>query len=135
MFLEISFKAFKVAARATFFLNLKTLAFLCVRRLLSKNVRIMFEEVMLWSIYFRKSKFDEESEINQIRWFFDRGEGKEQDEYTFDMRMIYPDTMDRLLMESGFTIEEKWGNYDGDPFDETSLLQLYICSKNMEWDE
>ena len=43
--------------------------------------------------------------------------------------MIYPDTMDRLLNESGFTIEEKWGDYDGDPFDESSLLQLYICSK------
>ena len=86
-------------------------------------------------IVWQKSKFDEESEINQIRWLFDRGKGREQDEYKFDMRMIYPDTMDRLLMDSGFTIEEKWGNYDGDPFDETSFLQLYICSKNMEWVE
>ena len=80
-------------------------------------------------IVLQKNQFDEEREINHIHWFFDRGDGKAQDEYTFDMRMIYPDTMDRLLNESGFTIEEKWGDYDGDPFDESSLLQLYICSK------
>ena len=57
------------------------------------------------------------------------GDDGEQDEYEFDMRMIYPDTMDRLLHKGGFIIEEKWGDYDGEPFDETSLLQLYICSK------
>ncbi len=75
----------------------------------------------------QKNRFDEDSEVNHIHWFFDRGDGKTQDEYQFDMRMIYPDTMDRLLSESDFTIEEKWGDYDGEPFDETSLLQLYIC--------
>jgi len=80
-------------------------------------------------IVWQKNQFDEEREINHIQWFFDRGDGKAQDEYVFDMRMIYPDTMDRLLNESGFTIEEKWGDYDGDLFDESSLLQLYICSK------
>ena len=64
-----------------------------------------------------------------INWYFDRDDGKEHDEYAFDMRMIYPDTMDRLLGESGLTIQEKWGDYDGEPFEGTSLLQLYVCSK------
>lgn len=81
-------------------------------------------------VVWQKNRFDEDCEINHIHWSFDRGDGKAQDEYAFDMRMIYPDTMDRLLNESGFTIEEKWGDYDGDPFDETSLLQLYICTTN-----
>ncbi|MBL7011244.1 MAG: class I SAM-dependent methyltransferase [Candidatus Marinimicrobia bacterium] len=76
----------------------------------------------------QKNQYDEDSEINHIHWYFDRGDNGEQDEYKFDMRMIYPDTMDRVLSESGFTIEEKWGDYDGEPFDENSLLQLYICS-------
>jgi hypothetical protein len=76
----------------------------------------------------QKNKFDEDSEINHIHWYFDRRDNGKQDEYEFDMRMIYPDTMDRILSESDFTIEEKWGDYNGELFDETSLLQLYICS-------
>ncbi len=77
----------------------------------------------------QKNQYKEETEINHIHWFFNRGNIEPMDEYDFDMRMIYPDTMDRVLSDSDFTIEEKWGDYDGEPFDETSLLQLYICSK------
>jgi SAM-dependent methyltransferase len=77
----------------------------------------------------QKNQYKEETEINHIHWFFNRGNIEPMDEYDFDMRMIYPDTMDRVLLDSDFTIEEKWGDYDGEPFNETSLLQLYICSK------
>ena len=77
----------------------------------------------------QKNQFEEDTEINHIHWYFDREDGGSVDEYEFDMRMIYPDTMDRVLSDSDFTIDEKWGDYDGEPFDETSLLQLYICSK------
>lgn len=76
----------------------------------------------------QKSQFDELSEINHILWIFDYDDRKEMDEYKFDMRMIYPDTIDRLIIESGFTINEKWGDYDGELFNESSILQLYICS-------
>ena len=76
----------------------------------------------------KKSQFDELSEINHIQWIFDYDDRKEMDEYKFDMRMIYPDTIDRLIIESGFTINEKWGDYDGELFNESSILQLYICS-------
>lgn len=77
----------------------------------------------------QKNQYKEETEINHIHWFFNRENSEPMDEYDFDMRMIYPDTMDRVLSDSDFTIEEKWGDYDGEPFNETSLLQLYICSK------
>ena len=77
----------------------------------------------------QKNQYKEETEINHIHWFFNRGNSEPMDEYDFDMRMIYPDTMDRVLSDSDFTIDEKWGDYDGEPFNETSLLQLYICSK------
>lgn len=76
-----------------------------------------------------KNQFDQETEINHIHWFFNKENKSEMDEYTFSMRMYYPDTMDRILNEAGFIIREKWGDYDGTAFDETSLLQLYICSK------
>ena len=49
--------------------------------------------------------------------------------YQFQMRMIYPDTIDRLLFEAGFTIKQKLGDYNSKSFNENSLLQIYICSK------
>ena len=45
------------------------------------------------------------------------------------MHMIYPDTMDRLLNESGFMINEKYGDYDKSPFSSESHLQIYLCTK------
>ncbi len=76
------------------------------------------------------SRYDELLGINSIHWVINRGNEHESDEYHFDMRMYYPDTMDRLLTEAGFCIDEKWGDYNGELFNETSLLQLYICSVN-----
>lgn len=76
-----------------------------------------------------KTHFDQTSEINHIHWHFNRENKSEVDEYPFSMRMYYPDTMDRLLADAGFVIQEKWGDYDDSTFDEFSLLQLYICSK------
>ena len=77
------------------------------------------------------SQFDELKEINHICWLFENEENDIIYEYEFDMRMIYPDTMDRLLIESGFIINEKKGDYNGDSFNEDSPLQLYICSKKI----
>ena len=77
---------------------------------------------------FLDSKYDQETEINDIKWLFDRNDNR-TDEYQFQMRMIYPDTIDRLLFEAGFTIEQKLGDYNSKRFNEDSLLQIYICSK------
>jgi len=78
----------------------------------------------IWQV----SQFDEQKEINHIHWFFENERNNIIYEYEFDMRMIYPDTMDRVLIESGFIINEKKGDYNGELFDEDSPLQLYICS-------
>ena len=78
----------------------------------------------IWQV----SQFDEQKEINHIHWFFENERNNIIYEYEFDMRMIYPDTMDRVLIESGFIINEKKGDYNGELFDENSSLQLYICS-------
>ena len=75
------------------------------------------------------SKFDQQKEICSINWYFENTKKNIVYEYQFVMNIIYPDTMDRVLTDAGFTINEKKGDYNGDPFDEESLLQLYICSK------
>ncbi len=76
-----------------------------------------------------RNEYDPETQINHIYWYFFRDAAKEPELYSFDMHMIYPDTMDRLLTEAGFRIEEKLGDYDGRPMDENSPLQIYICVK------
>ena len=75
-----------------------------------------------------RNTYNVDTEINHIHWYLDRGEGHEILEYEFDMRMYFPDTMDRLLTEAGFVIQEKWGDYNREPFHEESQLQLYVCS-------
>ena len=72
------------------------------------------------------NQYDPDTQINQIKWFF---ESSKVDQFLFDMHMIYPDTMDRLLSESGFKIYNKFGDYDKSPFSSESHLQIYLCTK------
>lgn len=76
-----------------------------------------------------RNRYDPETKINHIRWYF-YNEGADTPEiYEFDMHMIYPDIMDTLLTETGLIIRDKLGDYDGSPFDENSRLQIYVCGK------
>jgi hypothetical protein len=43
--------------------------------------------------------------------------------------MYFPDTMNRLLIDSGFTIQKMIGKHDFTDFQEDSELQIYICKK------
>ena len=74
------------------------------------------------------NKYDPDTQINQIKWFFEY-ESSTADQFLFDMHMIYPDTMDRLLSESGFKILNKFGDYNKSPFNSESHLQIYLCTK------
>jgi len=73
--------------------------------------------------------YDQDSQINHIQWYFNTTGENETDEYQFDMHMIFPDTMDRLLTEAGFAINDKYGDYDKTPLGPESHLQIYFCGK------
>jgi len=73
--------------------------------------------------------YDPDSQINHIHWYFNTSGENETDEYQFDMHMIFPDTMDRLLTEAGFVIKDKYGDYDKTPLGPESHLQIYVCGK------
>lgn len=77
---------------------------------------------------FEKNFYDDQTEINHIQWFFEEEQGEKIEQYNFNMRMYFPDTMDRILHDSEYFIEEKWGNYNGLPIDSNSHLQLYVCT-------
>ena len=44
------------------------------------------------------------------------------------MKMYYPDTMNRLITDSGLYITNLWGDYEFSEFNELSELQIYECT-------
>ena len=74
-----------------------------------------------------RNSYDDETQINSLTWQLEI-DGKLSDEtYSFKQRMFYPHKMHLLLQESGFTVNEKFGDWDMNPMDEESPLQIYIC--------
>ena len=75
------------------------------------------------------SVYDPKTEINKITWYYHTPTQKDDTVYSFTMRMYFPDTMNRLLIESGMEILEMFGSHQFDEFDEASELQIYLCKK------
>jgi len=74
-----------------------------------------------------KNSYDDETQINSLTWQLEI-DGKLSDEtYSFKQRMFYPHKMHLLFQESGFSVNEKFGDWDMNPMDEESPLQIYIC--------
>ena len=75
---------------------------------------------------YEKCKYDNATEICDIVWEYRYKKHLEYSkQFEYQMRMYYPDTMNRLLTESGFYIEDMYGDYDMNPFKENSHLQIY----------
>jgi len=71
--------------------------------------------------------YNEQLEIANITWIYSNCK-KELFNFQFQMKMYYPDTMHRLLIDNGFKIKDVWGNYKKNNFNESSSLQIYKCS-------
>ena len=69
------------------------------------------------------------SEINHINWDFINEDKISKFNFEFDMRMYFPDTLNRILTESGYHINNLYGDYNCNKFDENSEKQIYLCSK------
>ena len=67
------------------------------------------------------NEYDNETQINHIQWYFNY-EGKDEPElFSFDMHMIFPDTMDRLLTDAGLVIRGKYSDYEKTPLTLTGI--------------
>jgi len=73
--------------------------------------------------------YDIETEIVDVNWYYYKSlQKKEYNQFNFKMKMYYPDTMNRMLVDLGFFIENIWGSYACDPFNgNISNLQIYQC--------
>ena len=74
-----------------------------------------------------RNSFDDETEINSLTWQLEIDGDLSDETYSFKQRMYYPHKMDLLFQETGFSIQEKFGDWDMNPLDEESPLQIYIC--------
>jgi len=74
------------------------------------------------------TSYDAGTNVRDVRWFFSC-EGK-PDFKVFDyrLRFIFPDELLRILAETGFLVEERYGELTRAPFTATSPRQVCICS-------
>ena len=77
------------------------------------------------SIY-EELSYDEKKEIMNVKWSY-KTRGKTYKNFMFKMKMYYPDTMNRILIEQGFKIKALWGDYNKSTFHAESPLQIYKC--------
>tara|TARA_B100000686_G_C16715375_1_gene931669 strand:- start:78 stop:845 length:768 start_codon:yes stop_codon:yes gene_type:complete len=80
------------------------------------------------SIY-EQLKYNHTNEIVDVKWFY-KANNRQYEKFNFKMKMYYPDTMNRILIDSGFKIESLWGDYDKSQFHSESALQIYQCKLN-----
>ena len=73
--------------------------------------------------------YNSNTEVNQISWEFIDQKNQIQFIYEFKMRMFFPDTLNRLLIDSKFDINDFYGSYELENFNEHSEKQIYICKK------
>ena len=71
------------------------------------------------------------TEINRINWDFIDKDNISRFNYSFDMRMWFPDTLNRILTDCNFYIQNFYGDYDCNTFNEESEKQIYLCSKSI----
>ena len=77
---------------------------------------------------YEKCRYSNETEICDIRWEYQYKKKPQNNKiFEYEMRMYYPDTMNRLLIDAGFDILEIYGDYELNIFNEKSPLQIYKC--------
>lgn len=74
-----------------------------------------------------KVMYEAATQINHIRWFFQKEGETEERALSFKMRQFFPQEIDELLWYSEFIIEHKYGSYDGEEFSSDSPKQLIVC--------
>jgi SAM-dependent methyltransferase len=74
-----------------------------------------------------KNVYDDATQVNRIKWYYKIETQEEEIEEELNLRIFYPQEIDALLKYNGFTIEEKFGDYDMAPFQSGSPKQIIIC--------
>ena len=71
-------------------------------------------------------KYNNATEIADVEWYYNNKQSTTM-KFQFRMKMYYPDTMNRTLIDKKYRIVNLWGDYERNAFDEKSNLQIYTC--------
>ena len=130
-----------------------TSCFKCVKKHMHKNTRFLIdifipnplflyrpEEIRFHVLEFNDSisgdkmyveesnKYDADTEINKLTWYFSFDDQKDFAIEQFSMRMYFPSKMNQILIDNGFRILHQWGDYYRTPLGDGSKLQIYdVC--------
>ena len=80
---------------------------------------------------FESTDYDSKTEINHITWNILNMSGENQMRYNFEMRMFFPDTLNKLLVDSKYQISNFYGDYHRTKFNEDSEKQILLCKKGI----
>ena len=72
-----------------------------------------------------KLVYDRLNEIASVSWQYRDDKNICYRQFDFQMKVYYPDTMNKLFANNGFYVYELWGSYNKSPLKETSPLQIY----------
>lgn len=75
---------------------------------------------------FESAEYDSASQVKRSVFHYVHEDGRERAE-PFHLRMYFPQELETLLMQAGFTVEMKFGDYNLAPFDSASSKQLIIA--------
>ena len=78
------------------------------------------------------NNYDPDTDINKITWFFSTNNEIDYDKRNFSMRMLFPSTINKLLIDQDFKICNLWGDYDKTKLNEGSKLQIYDLMLNSD---
>ena len=97
------------------------------------KVHIMdfYDSTIKDDVYIKENiQYNPETEIADVVWHYYKEKNTLYNTFKFKMKMFYPDTMNRILIDSGFYIDQVWGSYNYSKFNENSNLQIYKCLIN-----
>jgi len=71
-------------------------------------------------------RYDSATQINHLLWYFVRGDCETV--RSLDLRMYFPQELEALLDHNGFTVVEKFDDYQRAPFTGDSNIQVLVCT-------
>tara|TARA_S200000501_G_scaffold67635_2_gene59152 strand:+ start:34507 stop:35235 length:729 start_codon:yes stop_codon:yes gene_type:complete len=98
-----------------------------------KNKLVVATEIFEYQNYkcqlMEENNYDEEKQINHIKWYLKRNNKIERESYNFDFRLFFPHQIDIFFSECNLVIKKKSSDIYGTPISEKSLVQIYECGK------
>lgn len=79
-----------------------------------------------WVVIHENVLYDAATQINHIRWHYKNQYDKEERTVEFFMRQYFPQELDYLFQSNGFSIEEKYGDFDESNFSRKSKRQILV---------